>query len=1452
MKDAQIILNKLLELGVHLNLVDKTLKVKADKSVMTEDVIAIIKQNAEQLKQFLRTNAVHTTTDNGLIAVSRAQSHYSVSYSQRNILATEFAQGNNEENLIKSAFNVKGELDLEVLSKTLDGLVARHEILRTTYLVTDEGFKQQPQLKMPSSIDVVNASHDVAEQIEFIRSKLASLTIDITRECSMKVMVFKLDSQEYILVFAIHHIAMDGEGLGLLANEFMSLYQTTQDKSESNLVDLDVHYLDYVHWLLAQDSYESDLAYWHGELEAVSRTSTFQHDNLVDAKHGSKKYTSIINNCELSEIERSASRYELTNFMYLQGIFSFLLSKHSQQSTVTIGTPASGRATLATDKMFGNFVNTLVLKTNTENGTLSNYFEQVQQANINALQHQNVPFSDIVTALNAHAQDGNFPWIQVVFKSLLTPEQKIQLNGLLLEHIELAEDSLSVELDVALSFTEQGIYVYWTYDCSLFSEASIALFAEQFKEAIADFNIAHEQTNINDIVYPISQSVDSDHNIIPSDALLHHGFERIADKYPEKIAIQQNDETINFESLNKGANRLAHFLIKQGVTTGDVIAVSLEKSIGSVASMLAVLKAGAVILPLDNKLPIDRAQHMLDSARVAFLVTSESNPFIRLFEDKRVLLTDNDLAVKTINAYSESNPNVAVSSSNALAYIIFTSGSTGKPKGVMVEHKSIVDQNLTEINDYQLGINDRLLHLISFSFDPGFAHLFACLNSGATCYLSEPNRDVVAQLSQSEITHACFPASVLAAIEPVNLPHLRLVTSGAEKCPKHVAKKWSEGRKFFYTYGPTEATVIATYVEYQEELSPAIIGKPTKGTELFVLGANFEPVIRGAVGELFIAGNGLAKGYINAPALTDERFLTLKLCGNKRVYRTGDLVRMLPDGNFEFIGRIDDQIKVNGYRVELGDIETALNNLSCVENAAVNFYKLESKQFLTAYVTPGAEHKFQELWPSVSEYNVLDDVMYRSMVDNNDRVQAYQNAFNAHLHNKTVLEVGPGSTLVLTKLAIAAGAKHVYAIEIDQTAYQQALKELSNYKFRDKVTLILGDASQYELPEKVDYCISSIIGSIASAQGAEQILRPVKKHLKDSSKMIPERSVNYISGIDLSNVKFGFSETSAFYVEKIFDAVGKKFDPRLCLKHVDTSRIITEQAIFDDLDFTQDLSVKPERQFKLSTVKRGAVTGFVISLQLYADKNHFIDNLIHDKGLLPVYIPLNDDALFLNEGDVIEGTILKKPIEGTFKTDYMIEFSIIQEGQTVYSSEIEFQQQSTNYCSNSLYQSLFRNDGVLKLDSDAFSKSILADLSKALPSYMVPAQVVVLPKMPLTNNGKIDRSLLPMPLNNVIVNQGGDANTDMQFNLLKLWQKLLENSEQTIKLNTDFFDIGGHSLLLIKMKLEIAKLFDVELEVKDIFENLKLGQLAELIDSRILKAQLNEFDNEEVLSEGTL
>lgn len=1453
MKDAKIILNELLELGVHLNFVNDTLKVKADKSVMTKEVIATIKQNAESLKHYMSNNAVQTKEEDALKAVSRTKSYYPISYSQRNILTTEFAQGNNAENIIKSAFNVKGAIDLEVLSKTLDTLIARHEILRTTYLVAEDDFKQQPVHQMPSSVDVIDVDQDSTNQIELISTTLAALTIDIARECSMKVLVFKLNSQEQVLVFAIHHIAMDGEGLGLLAKEFMSIYQTIQNGSTSTLADVDVHYLDYVHWLLEQDNYQSDLSYWRSELETVSKTSTFQHDSVVNAIHKTGKYASLINKSYLAEIERSANRYGLTHFMYLQGIFSFLLSKHSQQDTVTIGTPASGRTTLATDNMIGNFVNTLVLKTNTVSGTVANYFEQVQQTNINALQHQNVPFTDIVNDLNAHTQDGHFPWIQVVFKSQITPEEKIQINGLSLENIDLVQDSLSVELDVALSLTQEGIKVRWTYDSALFSEENIALISEQFNEIINNFNNAAKQDSISDIAYPKSEIVNQDYNVIPSDAMLHHSFEQIVEEYPEKIALKHNFEEINYRLLNEKSNRLSHFLIKQGVVAGDVIAISLDKGIGSVAAMLAVLKAGAVILPLDNKLPIDRAQHMLDSAQASFLITSEGNTFTHLFEEKKIFLIDYSVVEQTIEALSANNPNIGVSNSNALAYIIFTSGSTGKPKGVMVEHKSIIDQNLTEIKDYQLSINDRLLHLISFSFDPGFAHLFACLNSGATCYLSDPNADVTAQLSQNQITHVCFPASVLAAIEPVNLPHLRLVTSGAEKCPKHAARKWSEGRKFFYTYGPTEATVIATYAEYQEGLSPTIIGKPTKGTELFVLDNNFESVIQGAVGELFIGGNGLAKGYVNASALTDERFLTLKECGNKRVYRTGDLVRLLPDGSLEFIGRTDDQIKINGYRVELGDIETALSNLSCIENAAVNFYKFENKQFLTAYVTPDSEHKFQELWPSVSEYNVLDDVMYRSMVENIDRVEAYQNAFNAHLDNKTVLEVGPGSSLVLTKLAVEAGAKHVYAIEIDQTAYQQALTELSTYEYKDKITLILGDASQHELPEKVDYCISSIIGSIASAQGVEQILKPVKKHLKDSSKMIPQRSVNYISGIDLSNSKFGFSETSAFYVEKIFDAAGQRFDPRMCLKHVDTSRVITEQAIFDDLDFTQDLSVEPERQFKLSTIKRGFITGFLVSLKLYADENHFIDNLIHDKGLLPVYIPLDDDSLFLNEGDVIEGRIIKNPIEGTFKTDYTVEFSIINNGDEVYSSKIELQQQPTNYCGNSFYQTLFRNNDILKLESEALTKSILADLSKELPSYMVPAKVIVLPKMPLTNNGKIDRTSLPEPSEIAGENQGEEASTGTQLSLLKLWKELLESSDQEIKLNTDFFDIGGHSLLVIKMKLEIAKLFDVELEVKDIFENLSLGHLAELVDSRALKVQMEEFDNdEEVLSEGTL
>ncbi len=607
---------------------------------------------------------------------------------------------------------------------------------------------------------------------------------------------------------------------------------------------------------------------------------------------------------------------------------------------------------------------------------------------------------------------------------------------------------------------------------------------------------------------------------------IHWLVEDQARKQPHAAAVVFEETTLSYDMLNTRANQVAHELVRLGVGPEVLVGICVERSLELVIAVLAVLKAGGAYVPLDPSYPQERLSYMIGNARMPVLLTQYSSG-AELFSmdiaaaaaavDHRAEIVYLDRDAERIAAAPTTNlPHT--NAADDLAYAIYTSGSTGKPKGVMLHHRGLVNLVWGQIAAFDLDTTSRVLQFASFSFDASVSEIFTTLVAGGTLYMARRDTlisppDLLDLLRTQQITTATLPPSLLSILPADDLPDFRTVISAGESCSWEIAERWSIGRRFLNAYGPTEATIGPTCFVMEQRIADARtvpIGRPLPNYDIFLLDEHKrQPVPFGAPGEVYIAGVGLARGYLHEPQLTAERFIDWTPDTDSseattiRLYKTGDLARYLPDGNLEFLGRIDHQVKLRGYRVELGEIESVLRQHPGVGDAIVMAREdIPGDRRLVAYVTPRDTQPI-ELWPSVAEYFVYDELLYHAMTSDYRRNESYLVALRQVAPGKVVLDIGTGKDAILSRLALEAGARKVYAIELLDETYRQARATIERLGLQDRITLIHGDARTIELPEPIDVCVSEIVGAIGGTEGARQIINDAWRFMQAGGRDDP-------------------------------------------------------------------------------------------------------------------------------------------------------------------------------------------------------------------------------------------------------------------------------------------------------------------------------------------------------------
>ncbi|MFC9977666.1 amino acid adenylation domain-containing protein [Spirillospora sp. NPDC127200] len=843
------------------------------------------------------------------------------------------------------ALRLTGDLDTAALTAALGDVMERHEILRTVF-PDDDGAPYQQVL--PAAAPLL---HRAATEEEF--AEAARHVFDLAGEPPIRAVLHRAAPGRHDLLLLLHHIAGDEWSQTRLVGDLAAAYAARLGGSAPAWEPLPVQYADYTLWQ-RRLPVEEQLAHWEKALEGLPAELDLPTDRPrpVAAGHRGEVVPFTIGpelHRALAALARDA---RASLFMAVQAGIAALLTRLGAGTDIPVGTPAAGRTDDALDALVGCFVNPLVLRTDTSGEPgFAELLERVRETDLAAFEHQDVPFERLVEALRPARSLARHPLFQIMLTYWNDPDAAPDLPGLDAEVTMVPTGA--AKFDLAFRLVEHagrdGVDGAVEYSAEMFDRATVEALAARLvrllEQAVAD--PARPITEL-DVLGDAERAVilrdwnDTGHDLPP--ATLPALFEERVRRAPGAVAVVTDELELTYAQLNARANRLAHHLVRdRGVRPEDLVGISLPRTADMVTAVLAVMKAGAAYLPLDPEYPADRLAYMRADARPVHVIDAIDHA-----------------ALADLPATDPPGP----PSVHHAAYVIYTSGSTGRPKGVVVTHAGVADLVATQERRLGAGPHSRVLHFASLSFDAALWQICIPLLSGGALVVCPADKRVPgAPLADFARRHRVnmlgLPPSVLAMFpDGVDLPDGATLAIGAEKVPQDLVARWGRRHRVVNAYGPTEATVNATLWDCDPDASgPVPIGRPDPGTRAYVLDGALRPVPPGVTGELYLAGDGLARGYLGRPGQTAERFVADPYGPpGARMYRTGDLARWSRDGVLHFAGRADDQVKVRGFRIELGEIESVLARQDGVAQAAVIVREDQPGDArLVAYVVPDKE-----------------------------------------------------------------------------------------------------------------------------------------------------------------------------------------------------------------------------------------------------------------------------------------------------------------------------------------------------------------------------------------------------------------------------------------------------------------------------------------------------------------
>ncbi|MFT4081596.1 MAG: amino acid adenylation domain-containing protein [Nocardioides sp.] len=869
------------------------------------------------------------------------------SFQQEQMWFVDALGGGGVRNNSTQAFALRGSLDMAALTTALVEIVHRHEVLRTR-LIEEGGFVWQVvEDEVPLDVPLVDLS---ALPLEERNRRLAEVEhehldhdFDLGVAPLFSPLVVRLSQDEHRLLWVVHHVAWDPGSRHVFLSELIALHDAFSRSQPSPLPDPELQYADYAIWQRERmkSEYGAQLvSYWQEHLRGLEGFELPpDRPRPPERRFRGRRVSRIAGDGLLSELNALSQQHKATTFMTLLAGLDALFHRWTYRDDVTVATAAMLRRRPELAALIGCFVNMTVLRVDVGGDpTFAELLGRVRTTVLDAFEHDELPFEKVVEAVAPRRDPRRNPLFQIEFTMFAgepaAPTADV-VGGLEIDAMYLPDDVSRFDLSVMAMLDGDDLVLSVEYDTDLYEESTVELLLERY-ELILRGAVADPEAPISAL--PLMSQQDADALVgtwadggpaESSDATLQELFDCVAARQPDAPAVRSGERTLSYRDLQERSVVLANRLHEAGVRTGDRVGLRVDRSEWFPIAVLAILRAGAAYVPVDSDWPAERVRTVLDNAGTELLVSvAEGLP--KLPDLDQVVLDPTGTAPEQSGDRSPGEP---AATPDDLAYVLFTSGSTGQPKGVMIEHRSVVAFTRTIIEAYDITPADRLAQFALPTFDVSVFDLFASLCAGAELVIVgvEERRDPAALqrlLRSTGVTVAELPPSLVPALDPAALPGLRLLSLGGEPFPGSLVDAWaSDGRRVVNGYGPSETTVAVTLADCLPG-GPANppIGRPIRGHRAYVLDEQRRPVPVGVLGELYVAGPQVARGYLSRPDLTRERFQPdpFTSLADQRMYRTGDLVRWRPDKQLEFIGRIDRQVKIRGHRIELAEVEAAV------------------------------------------------------------------------------------------------------------------------------------------------------------------------------------------------------------------------------------------------------------------------------------------------------------------------------------------------------------------------------------------------------------------------------------------------------------------------------------------------------------------------------------------------
>ncbi|WP_371858287.1 amino acid adenylation domain-containing protein [Pseudomonas sp. ERMR1:02] len=907
---------------------------------------------------------------------------------------------------IPAALRLHGPLNIGALQHSFDVLLERHQSLRSRF-VEDDGEVMQA---LATFTTLPIQQHDLRAESEAQRLESAMKKVeeeiarpfDLQQGPLLRVSLLQLDTEDHMLVLTLHHIVTDGWSMGVLVEEFSRLYAAHCQGQNALLETLSIQYSDYAAWQrrwMEAGELERQLNWWREKLGNEQPLLELPTDRPRPAQPSQQgaRLDFALDSALASGLMSLAKQRGVTPFMLLLASFQALLYRYSGQSDLRIGVPIGNRNRTETRGLIGFFVNTQVMRAELDGRLPFNkLLEQSRATSLDAQDYQDLPFERLVQALQGERSLSHSPLFQVMFNHQQAQPASVSglLAGLRVEALNATAHTTQFDLQLDTQEVGDKLFASLTYATDLFDAERIENLARHWRNLLAGV-LANPQTPLAEL--PL---LDADERLrilddlndtatnYPGEVCVQRHFEERVIENPEATALVFQGQSLSYAELNLRANRLAHHLRLQGVGPEVIVGIACDRSFEMVIGLLAILKAGGAYVPLDPEYPLDRLSYMIEDSGISLLLTQEHLLAQLPTPDSLSTLCLQNDAVWLSDLPGTDPINLAVAEN--LAYMIYTSGSTGKPKGAGNRHIALHNRLEWMQAAYNLLPTDRVLQKTPFSFDVSVWEFFWPLMKGATLVIAAPgeHRDpqrLAALIVEQAITTLHFVPSMLSAFigadEALTCTSLIRIICSGEALPMELQRQTLRAlpqANLYNLYGPTEAAIDVTHWTCVEEGRDSVpIGRPIANLRTCILDSELQPLPLGAVGELYLGGVGLARGYHRRGALTAERFVVDPFGSGERLYRTGDLARYRADGAIDYCGRIDHQVKIRGLRIELGEIEARLQEHAEVQEAVVLALDSPSGKQLVAYIVPqdrglvGADAEHQGVWRETLKSHLL-------------------------------------------------------------------------------------------------------------------------------------------------------------------------------------------------------------------------------------------------------------------------------------------------------------------------------------------------------------------------------------------------------------------------------------------------------------------------------------------------